>query len=60
MAKKRYITEKRYYVNCIRNGFCYASHYNCTWKAVKEYKGIAKMLGETITYEYTHSVKYEY
>lgn len=60
MAKKRYVTEKRYYVNCIRNGFCYASHSNCTWDDVKNYKKIAKLLGETITYELTHVNKYEY
>lgn len=57
---KKYVTEKRYFVNCIRNGFCYASHSNCNWAAVRQFKAIAKMLGETITYEYTHTVKYEY
>lgn len=60
MTRKRYISEKRYYVNCYRNGFCYASHSDCDWEAVKKFKAIAKMLGETITYEHTHTVKYEY
>lgn len=60
MAKKRFISEKRYDVNCIRNGFCYATHTNCDWKAVINFRQIAKMLGEKITYEYTHTVKYEY
>lgn len=60
MAKKRFVTEKRYEVNCIRDGFCYATHTNCDWRAVKSFRAIAKALGETITYENTHTVKYEY
>ena len=60
MGKKRIIREKRYDVNCIINGFCYATHTNCNWETVKDFKQVAKMLGETITYEYTHTVTYEY
>lgn len=60
MGTKRFMTEKRYCVDCIRDGFCYATHMNCTWEDVKTYRKIAKMLGETIKYECTHVNKYEY
>lgn len=60
MGRKRVITEKRYFVNWISNGFCYRTTANCTWKQVLESKKIAKALGEKIEYEYSHTNKYEY
>lgn len=48
MARER----NYYWVNCCTpGGFCYASHYNCSWKDVIRFRQIAKLLGETINYE---------
>ena len=47
MAKK-VIKTKIYTVDCIRNGFCYCTHTECTWEDVKRLKEIARLLGETI------------
>ena len=43
--------KKRYWVNFYRNGFCYRSVSDADWEGVKRYKKLAKLLGETITYE---------
>ena len=45
MAKKRFVTEKRYEVDWYRNGFCYRTTTNVTWEGVKDMKKIAKLLG---------------
>lgn len=54
--KNRTITKKSkiYNVDWIRNGFCYRTTTNCDWDAVKDCKRTAKMLGETIKYEFDH------
>ena len=44
MAKKRFVTEKRYEVDWYRNGFCYRTTTNVTWEGVKDMKKIAKLL----------------
>ena len=38
MAKKRFVTEKRYEVDWYRNGFCYRTTTNVTWEGVKDMK----------------------
>lgn len=43
--------KKRYWVNFYCNGFCYRSVSDADWEGVKRYKKLAKLLGETITYE---------
>ena len=60
MAKKRFVTEKRYEVDWYRNGFCYRTTTNVTWEGVKDMKKIAKLLGETISYDHVTTKKYEY
>lgn len=40
-----------YWVDILRNGFCYRSVHSCTWEQVKELRKNAKLLGETIKYE---------
>lgn len=47
MAKKT----KTYWVDIYRNGFCYRSVSGCPWSEVRRLKKIAKMWGETVTYE---------
>ena len=47
MTKER----KLYWVNWYRNGYCYKSTSNVPYDGVKEYKKLAKSLGETIDYE---------
>lgn len=45
------MARKLYWVNWYRNGHCYRSTSNVDWDGVRKYKKIAKVLGETITYE---------
>lgn len=59
MAKK-VIKTKIYTVNCIRNGFCYCTHTECTWEDVKRLKEIAKLLGESIEYTLDRIEKKDY
>ena len=40
-----------YQVNIFRNGFCYRTCLNCTWKEVVRLRRFFKNLGETIEYE---------
>ena len=59
MAKK-VIKTKIYSVDCIRNGFCYCTHTECTWEDVKRLKEIAKLLGERIEYTLDRVIEYSY
>lgn len=59
MAKK-VIKTKIYSVDCIRNGFCYCTHTECTWEDVKHLKEIAKLLGEKIEYTLDRVIEYSY
>lgn len=59
MAKK-VIKTKIYTVDCIRNGFCYCTHTECTWEDVKRLKEIAKLLGEKIEYTLDRVIEYSY
>lgn len=59
MAKK-VIKRKIYTVDCIRNGFCYCTHTECTWEDVKRLKEIAKLLGEKIEYTLDRVIEYSY
>ena len=59
MAKK-VIKTKIYSVDCIRNGFCYCTHTECTWEDVKRLKEIAKLLGEKIEYTLDRVIEYSY
>ena len=59
MAKK-VIKTKIYSVDCIRNGFCYCTHTECTWEDVKRLKEIAKLLGERIKYTLDRVIEYSY
>ena len=52
--KKKVKKTKLYTVNWVRNGFCYRTTMGCDWEAVKDCKRIAKLLGETIEYEFDH------
>ena len=45
---------KIYNVDWICNGFCYRTTMGCDWKAVKDCKRIAKLLGEKIEYQFDH------
>lgn len=40
-----------YTVNWYINGFCYRTTVGCDWDAVKRFRRLAKVLGETIKYE---------
>ena len=61
MAKTRVKLEKRYTIDWYTSsGFCYRTQANCPYSHVKNAKSIAKELGETIKYEYTHTIRYEY
>lgn len=60
MAKKRYITEKRYTIHWYRNGFCYRTTNDCPKDYVENCKRIAKLLGETIKTELDRVIKHEY
>ena len=53
--KKKTIKTKIYSVDWIRNGFCYRTTTECTWEDVKECKRTAKLLGETIEYQYDYT-----
>lgn len=60
MAKKKYITEKRYIVHfCTPAGFCYRSTYDCPKHFVDEQKRIAKLTGDKIKTEIDRIIKYE-
>lgn len=44
--------KKLYWVNWYTSGgYCYRSTSNVDWDGVRHFKKVAKMLGETITYE---------
>lgn len=60
MAKKRFITEKRYTIHWYGNGVCYRTTTNCPKEYVEESRRIAKLLGETIKTELERTIKYEY
>lgn len=60
MAKKRYVTERRYTVHWYRNGFCYRSTTDCRKDDVENCKRTARLLGETIKTELERVIKYEY
>ena len=60
---KRTIKRKQnlYDVDCIsEGGVCYVTHLFCDWDAVKSYRRIARMLGETIRYEKSGTKEYTY
>ena len=50
--KKKIVKTKIYSVDWIKNGFCYRTTMECTWEDVKNYKRIAKLLGEKIKYQH--------
>ena len=63
MTKKKTIVrkEKRYdvhFLNC--NGFCYRTRCNCPYSYVVEQRKLAKMFGESIKAEYTHTITHNY
>lgn len=59
--RKKVKTEKRYTIHFINSsGFCYRSRGNCPYGYVKEQRGIAKALGETIEVEYERTIKEVY
>lgn len=60
MARKRFITEKRYTIHWYRNGFCYRTTTDCPKEYVDNCKSIARSLGETIKTELERTIKYEY
>ena len=60
MAKKRYVTERRYIVHWYSNGFCYRSTCDCPKHYVDECRQIAKMTGEKIKVELDRVIKWEY
>lgn len=60
MARKRFITEKRYTINWYRNGFCYRTTTDCPKEHVTESRKVAKLLGEKIEVEVDRIVKHEY
>ena len=61
MAKKLIKKVKYYSVDWYNSsGFCYRTTTNCTWNDVLECKRTAKMLGEKIKYEHTHTREYDY
>lgn len=45
------MAKNTYSVNWYSNGFCYRTTNGVDWDGVKRFKKLAKMLGETITYE---------
>ena len=47
---------KIYYVRWYRNGYNYRDTSQCTWKDVLQCKRQAKMMGETIEYEYDYTM----
>lgn len=53
MAKR-----KIYTVHFYTNGFCYLTVTHCPWEAVKEYKALAKQLGETVKVEFDYYENY--
>ena len=56
MARKKVVKIKYYSVDWyLNNGHCYRTTTCCTWKDVMDCKRTAKMLGETIKYEHTHT-----
>lgn len=61
MAKKITKKIKLYWVDWYNSsGFCYRSVRDCTWAQVLECKRTARLLGETIKYEYLRTVEYDY
>lgn len=59
MAKRK-LTYNLYYINFIKDGFCYRTSHSATWKDVLRHKKLAKLLGETIEYEFQEKVVVEY
>lgn len=51
---------KVYTVDWYRNGFCYRTTTDCDWEAVKDCRRAAKLMGETIKYEFDHYKEYTY
>lgn len=60
MAKKRYVTERRYTINWYRDGFCYRTTRDCPKDYVDSCKVTARLLGEKVKVELERIVKYEY
>lgn len=60
MAKKRYITERRYTIHWYRNGFCYRTTRDCPKEHVDSCRATARLLGEKIKTELERVIKYEY
>lgn len=61
MAKRRYVTEKRYTIDFFTSGgHCYRTQGNCPYSRVKEARQIAKALGEKVEVTYERTIKYEY
>lgn len=60
MERIKIVKEKRYTINRLRNGFCYRTTLDCPWSAVLDAKREAKMLGETIEYEYERTIEHKY
>ena len=60
MARYKKIREKRYTINRLINGFCYRTTLDCPWSAVLEAKRLAKLLGETVEYEFEGIREYSY
>ena len=60
MAKKRYITERRYTIHWYKDGFCYRTTRDCPKDHVDNCRATAKLLGEKIKTELERVIKYEY
>jgi hypothetical protein len=60
MAKKRYVTERRYTIHWYCNGFCYKTTRDCPKDYVDNCKATARLLGEKVKVELERIVKYEY
>lgn len=60
MARKRFISEKRYTIHWYRDGFCYRTTHDCPKDYVDDSKRLAKLLGEKIKTELYRVIKHEY
>lgn len=58
--KKRFLTIKKYDIHWYCGTHCYRTTSNCTFEQVQESRKIAKVIGDTIKYEYSHTEKIEY
>lgn len=45
------IKKKTYTVHWYSNGYCYRTTTGCDWDAVKYFRQVAKLTGDTIKYE---------